>query len=261
MPLKKILSGYLVTFNKQLQSRQRLSEKNIHDLRVSVKNMRSLLRLCKRTRVKKHTRKEFLAFLRPVFKNAGELRSMVVNLQTAKKLKLDGLRQYSAYIQKQQTLHRKSMRETLLKFDNRVFNTLSGELLSEIKQVSKKDMIAGAETEIIKKLKQLWAQVKHRKAEDQLHQVRKDLKDIKTIGNFMRDAGVRKFSKGRLKKVKSAEHLIGNWHDREVLEKDLRKFNEKNKRNKKLRVASDKLKKDNAAAGKKLVKELRRIFN
>ena len=202
----------------------RLSKKVIHQLRVDIKNMRAIFGLLKIAGFESSTLEKNIIVLEKLFKAAGNVREEQVNLSIAGRYFYpNSLALYKKYLYKR----KRSAFWTLHKALNE-FNLICGEI-----SVEESDVITGSNTrdEIhrqvqsyiqkgIKRVKKLY-QVYSAK---NLHNIRKELKDLSTVAIFSNEIAQDKKLMKLHNKLKPLEILMGVWHNRIVLQNSIEQF-------------------------------------
>ena len=198
------------------QTAKKFDLDNIHDLRVSIKKVRTLLLYLELASNKKFDPTDSLQLLNPIFKNAGYIRECQINICLLEQFDNKVSTLFRDHLIKKQTKSGKKLNREMNDFD---INELKGmyesankhlcELsIDSINQVSVKSV----ENKIhkIKILKdkasgKFW-----------MHKIRKHLKYVSEILEFLSSFIEENEFKDLIKKAKSCSKLIGEWHDYQV---------------------------------------------
>ena len=209
------------SFLVHLAKAKELNEGDVHKLRVDIKNMRSLLLLVDTLCIEEKVIGKLLKQLRPVFKYSGRLRtiqvcaSLVNNHDVKRKGKVVKL------LEKNKKDHSKALLHSLEKFDVAKFQIRTSKLDLALQKVEIEELVQKADKIILDELDliyKLWASSRN---EEHYHDIRKFFKIIKTLlqllihlksnDNLIRESKI----------VNETESILGDWHDRDVLDKKL----------------------------------------
>lgn len=255
MKASQDISGYYEelcdSFIKHIHKCKKLNHEAIHDIRVVVKHLRALLKLIHSINKKSQSEK-ILSLIKPLYRAAGEHRTLELNIIQLKKYSFKAL--YLSRLKKQLKSADKELKHELKTFDLKLFkqiqnkastnhNGFSDEAVTQ-KALSSSDGILIACQKTIKR-KTI--------SDEQLHEVRKDLKTIKSNLQLLLHINKNnKLFKGQLKKITEAEEIVGDWHDKAVLFKSINQIEKS--------TALEKLKKENNLLKSEVVKRLNRIL-
>jgi CHAD domain-containing protein len=207
-------------FNTNLVlSRKRPTKISVHDLRVSVKKMRSYLRL--KEELTKEEWKGSFSKISALFKSFGRLRDYDMSLILIRKLERKELLSFiffKEYLSVNRSLSRKWAKQYALKFNeyepgifNQQFNSLAGSK----EEISEKIVELSALK--IKKVKTL-AKHFHKNA----HEIRKQLKDLYYWLKICPKDFAERFI--NMKAIDRILTYLGNWQDHVILKKKIKQY-------------------------------------
>jgi len=207
-------------FNTNLVlSRKRPTKISVHDLRVSVKKMRSYLRL--KEELTKEEWKGSFSKISALFKSFGRLRDYDMSLILIRKLERKELLSFiffKEYLSVNRSLSRKWAKQYALKFNEYepgVFNQQFISLAGSKEEISEKIVELSALK--IKKVKTL-AKHFHKNA----HEIRKQLKDL----YYWLKISPKDFAE-RFINMKALDRILtylGNWQDHVILKKKIKQY-------------------------------------
>lgn len=227
MPQQKISEIYRKNEEnllRDLEDPEHFQEKQVHQLRVHIKNIRVLLRLLEAASGKKYTSAPTLRLLNPVFKRAGRFRTASLNLKLTSMYRSAILLRYKEHLrqvmEKQQVKMKKEITDLKLKkLDN---------CCKKNRAVFKKLKPGRLQKQGSEHLRVLLAKVRADlfdiSDDETLHQIRHRLKEIKTVGAFLNECGIEHPFNKELARIAVTYERIGNWHDTAILIEDLEDY-------------------------------------
>jgi CHAD domain-containing protein len=207
-------------FNENLiLSRKRPTKMSVHDLRVSIKKMRSYLHL--KEELTKDEWKESFLKISALFKSFGRLRDYDMSLTLIRKLERKELLSFilfKEYLSVNRSLTRKWAKQDALKFNEHeqdVFNQQFDFLPDSKEEVCEK--IIQLSTFKIKKVKNL---AKH--FQKNAHEIRKQLKDLYYWLKICPKGVAEGFINMRV--LDRILTYLGNWQDHVILKKKIKQY-------------------------------------
>lgn len=201
-------------------------EENIHGFRVTIKKLKSVIKLMGLLTDEFHAKEQF-ATLKTLFKPAGYMRECQVNLKRLKDFPAydEFYSRYKKARKKCMKTHRKNFDVSLSTFNPEKIK-ITGKLLKKhCKVLSSEEIetksIAFIEGRINKIHKY------HRKVEEDVefvHEIRIKLKEISTVLGLLHTMQPEIVSSDKLAKLKKQEDQIGLWHDYDVLRNSINEF-------------------------------------
>lgn len=205
------------SFLNSLSASQNMNEESIHELRVNMKNMRSLLLLMDEFSQQTRIPSKLVKQLNRIFKKAGKLRALQVSSSLLATFNIAIPEPIIHYLKEEIKTQTKKVSDCFNKFDLPKFKERIGKLYSHLEQIDdselllKSDRIIHDELEIVNKL------FNSSKGEEYHHEIRKLLKVVKTLENLQLFLHEDEMKKQALELVSTTESKLGNWHDRKVL--------------------------------------------
>ena len=225
--MNKLSSFYKKRFDAfltHLSDAKSLNEEKVHKLRVDIKNMRSLLLLVDALNLEAVIVGKLLKQLRPIFKYSGRLRTiqvckgLVLSHDVKNKEKVaDILEENKTKISNDFILALENFK--LDKFDKRIqklYQVLENISFADLRE--KADKIILDELDLIYKL---WASSR---GEENYHDIRKFFKIIKSLLQLLMAIETSADLEREYKIVNETETILGDWHDRDVLDSKLSKI-------------------------------------
>ena len=213
LPQEKIFSDTLII------SRKRPTKDSVHDLRVSVKKMRSYLRLKEQITGEKW--KESFSKISALFKSFGRLRDYDMSLTLTRRFERKehlSFIFFKEYLSVNRSLTRKWVKQDAIKFNEHepgIFN-------------EQFNLLAGSDAEICEKIFQL-ATVKIKKVKSltkhfqkKAHEIRKQLKDVYYWLKICPKDLVENFI--NLKTVDRMLNYLGSWQDHIILMNKIKQY-------------------------------------
>jgi CHAD domain-containing protein len=246
------------SFQKNARAAKKLGTKNIHSLRVDIKHLRALLRLAELFGHSESFQENILKQLKPVFKSAGNIRTTSVSLQLVQNY--NGLAPYTKRLKKLQKEGGKTLKEALKKFNLKLFTENCSALTKKLNGFSRETIITKSLEYVDYNRKKIKAAYKATISDDDLHEIRKELKIIKTTFQILYKLTQQKLFKKHIKSLTLLEETIGGWHDKAVLHQDLIVFNKTFSAGPRLIAFTNDLKTENKLLKKKVLGLLTNYF-
>lgn len=226
-PLAIYFNERIDTFTTHLNNtQQHFNEYDLHQLRVEIKKMRTLLRLLIIAVEKEYDKDKFEKILRKLFKPGGKIRETQINTAKASEFKFALADRFNKYLDLKTQKHTEKFRNALSNFIDEDFEKFKKELEAFIEHTDRDQFNAsliqfiGNEFDTIKLLFNEIAD------ERKLHRTRMHLK----ASGYMLNLVIELWNDDELRvihqNVKNTEALIGEWHDKIVFKKSLQKFAE-----------------------------------
>jgi len=201
-----------------------MDEEDIHQLRVEIKKIRSVLKLLDRISAEGYQAKEFRRLLSGLFKPAGRFREDHINLSLLDQFPGFALNGYRQYLQDRLKKHSEKLHRVVNIFDQNSFLVFHGQVDDKISLYDDGTVLLNTGEFISKEvesIKAIWADTNHK---NKLHRTRKHLKALGYIMNMRLELYSNVHLEGFYNLVKETETHIGNWHDRIVLINSLEKY-------------------------------------
>jgi CHAD domain-containing protein len=212
-----------------IRSTSRKNFDEIHDYRVSLKRIRTIVNFIRKVPGAKNLKNCYnINNLQLAFKSGGVLREMQINrrLLAAYENKLGekfyGFRNYIKYREKNSFKDLKRARD---RFSGKKLKKFETKLTDTIEKIPATLILEKIDKFILKRIGQIKKLVKDRNVESTLHRIRRQTKSIKYLLE-MGEIGSRSYGdlEFELEKITELEDLIGTWHDQQVFKIDLDKY-------------------------------------
>ena len=233
------------SFLKHLKGAKSLEEEKIHKLRVDVKRLRSLFKFLEVMDKNKFSRRKAMKLFAPVFKAAGKIRTTTLNLKMTRSYRTKAIAGFKKYLLAREKQEEKDLRKEIKAFNKNKFKKIDKKTFSLFNKAGQN----AVEKNSSKFLEDLFVKIRKDmpdiSKDENFHDVRKKLKDVKTISKLLEDVAPKKTGADRQKKVEVVEEKIGKWHDSVILAEELEKFIGNNDHTKKGSTEHKKQQKEN----------------
>lgn len=227
-------TSFLTFYAKTAKSQ---GKEDIHQLRVSIKKLRAHLYLIEKASQGLFQKKHHYALFSPLFKAAGKVREIQINLTLIQKMDSKHPTSYIEYLTVVEHLAKKELIKELVLFDLKKLESLNNEMFTIASKVTTEE-IQAVTTKLISsnldKTNKLKANIhKDRK----LHKIRIYLKEAGALMDFLPEQKSKKQHEDHLinekgdrkestlkKTVKKINEEIGDWHDYSVLSDSIAYF-------------------------------------
>ena len=211
-------------FSKHLKRAKSLDEKEVHKLRVEIKNLRVLFEFLQALSDKKLKLAALLKLLCPVFKTAGKIRTAQLNLKLAKPYRTATMLRFREYLQKEETKACKRFLKEIRKFDVDKLERLHKKNLKIVKKFKQEAISTDSENYLRNVFGKIRTAMFDANKDDVLHEIRKHLKTIKNMRRLLMELQKDTPLLGEIKKVENTYEKIGKWHDGLVLAETFEKY-------------------------------------
>lgn len=225
--ITQVYKDHEESFTKHLRRAKTLKEKQVHKLRVEIKNLRVLFDLLKVLSGGKSKIGPMLNLVGPLFKKAGRIRTHQLNLTLAHPHRLAVVNRFKKHLLKEEEKAGNALVKAIRKFDEEKFNELHKKNVKAFKHL--KPLIIRKESEIY--VRGIFAKIRtamfDMHQDEVLHDIRLHLKTVKNIGHLLDEISSSETLKSEIQIISQSYDKIGQWHDGivfvEALEKYLRK--------------------------------------
>ncbi len=216
----------LATYTKALErARDRRTEKRIHALRVSMKQLRTLLRLAKATDAVTKAPTAAVGRLMTLFKAAGGLREAQVSTRIVagfEKLDPSDGTVYLAHLKKRRAKAAKALQRALLDMRTRDARKLGKYFASVSNDRTHTQERRSARLYVDREIRRALRLVRDGAPGEALHQVRKHLKNSWHTLRVLNDVDKLTRRQGALlQRLGTVQESLGSWHDLQVVHDDL----------------------------------------
>jgi CHAD domain-containing protein len=211
-------------FLKFLSASKDLQEETIHKLRVKVKHLVSLFKFLEFLSDQKFKQKKHVRFISPVFKRAGKIRSATLNMRLIRAYRSKGILAFKKQLQEDEKRAESDFLEKVHDFDEKKFERLYKLCLKQFKKQKNGSVLRASKRYVDKLMLAIHMDMTELHNDEALHDIRKKLKDIKTIGTLLEDLSPETRAAEVYKKISALEEPIGKWHDTVSLMEEIQKF-------------------------------------
>ena len=206
------------------ETKKGLARKDIHQMRVKIKELRALWRLVETVHPDYLDRKFLQQYSRPLFKKAGIVREIQVNLQMLEAHPQKYLQPVRNQWQLDLSKASEEFNVFLQTFDVEKWKFILMETLPSTQSIQGPSIVMAADRLIHKKLNKT-NQLQERLPNDHwLHKIRIHLKVIKEILAILTFLGLDRGKKTFRKKINRLSKRLGKWHDEVVFVQEMKKI-------------------------------------
>lgn len=201
------------SFLKHLKNAKNLDEKQIHKLRVEVKNLRVLFEFLKALSKEKFDPNKSTRLLKPVFKTAGKIRTAQLNQDLCKPYRKSAVIRFKKYLKKKEESAGKKFLKQVKTFDIGELKKLRDKNLEKIKKIKSSDLKEDSESFMRISFSRIRTSMFEINNDEVLHEIRKHLKTLKNMRGLMEEIGQSSDLFKELEKIDATYDKIGDWHD------------------------------------------------
>jgi|GEM_PF-2138876 len=201
------------SFIKHLKRAKNLEEKEVHKLRVEIKNLRVLFEFLQALTEKDFKFRGLLKLLKPVFKKAGGIRTAQLNLTLSRPYRSATMLRFREYLREQEKKTSRRFLKYIKTFDTEKLEKLHKKNLKAIKKFKPGSIETDSESYIRNILAKIRTAMFDVNKDRVLHEIRKHLKTIKNMGRLLKKLKLSPFMQGEIKKIALTYDKIGKWHD------------------------------------------------
>ena len=197
---------------------------DIHQLRVTIKKWRILTALIAEATAVEEELVDFIDPMRGLFKKAGEVREIQLNLRILLQLNTTALLTYNAYLHK---IREKATRKLIVemhKFNLTYFQKGVESLYGKVEEIDPAKMQSAIRTLVRKKLNKAQKLILKKDDPECLHKIRSNLKVAAELLNLLAGWKAEKELEIFLLQLKHIYHALGNWHDYHLLNQSIQQF-------------------------------------
>jgi CHAD domain-containing protein len=198
-----------------------LRSSHIHKLRVEIKNLLAFGEFIGVIFGSRKYSKKLSKSLRPLFRNAGRIRVYQLDLRMLQPHRAPALEGFRDYLSAAAGRAEKKFVNRLAKFDQKVFKKLHKKNTEILSRMGKKELPG----ETIGFLRSQFAIIRSEMLDISdnatLHEIRKKLKLIRSIGSLLSESGIEHPFAKELAQVNKIYDDIGYWHDLQVLRSEM----------------------------------------
>jgi CHAD domain-containing protein len=225
--ITQVYKAHEDAFNKSLVTAKNLKEKQVHKLRVEIKNLRILFDLLKTVSQGKLHVKPALKLLTPVFKKAGEMRTSHLNIDLTKTFRSPVISRFREHLKEKEKQAGKKLVKKIKDFKIEKLDHLHKDHLKAFQKVGNDTIESSSKTFMKEEFAKVKTEMGDIHNDEVLHDIRKRLKTVKNLGKLLDEMHPDKELQKELKKINHTYERIGEWHDAIILVEELEKYVEK----------------------------------
>jgi CHAD domain-containing protein len=211
-------------FLMHLSEAKSLDEEYVHKLRVDIKNMRSLLLLVDALNLEANVVGKLLKQLRSVFKYSGRLRTIQVCTNLVHQFDVKNQEKVIKNLEESKSKVSDDFTLALNKFNLDKFQKRIGKLYQILESIPLQELREKTDKMILDELDLIYKLWASSRGEENYHDIRKFFKIIKALLSLLITVESSQELEREYKIVNETESILGNWHDRDVLDKKLAKI-------------------------------------
>ncbi|MBR9998613.1 MAG: CHAD domain-containing protein [Cyclobacteriaceae bacterium] len=203
----------------------------IHDFRVALKRIVSILKFIKQHDLKKNINSLYkVTKLNVLYDTGGELREIQINrriLKTYRNRFNYPFLAFSRFLRKKEKIAGRKLKRSRVKFSFRKCRKFESQLIRTIREIPERKMLSLVDHFISGRISEIEFLILDHHVESKLHRIRKLIKSIKYM---LEMSGLEKRSYGTLNftidKITLLEDHIGHWHDLFIFQEEIVFFRE-----------------------------------
>lgn len=227
--LSNLLLRYLFNFEKEFINTVNTDEKeSIHEMRVAIKRVRSILLLLKESKICKRKALKRFRHVYKVFDISGEIREYQIKCELLEIYMLKLNHDYENFRQsiiRMSAISKKRYWSEMRKISLIELSAGTELLKKQIVRSSNRSLNKNIKSFIVKRLVRSCQWLREANFRDYLHDIRKYLKDIRFVTEQLENITSEIFkSTFTFKDIKKVEDLLGNWHDLDLFLIDINQY-------------------------------------
>lgn len=252
-----------LSFRNHLDQSATCDEEVLHRLRVDIKYLRNTWRIAAEITGNKSLKTSLGEHILPLFRQSGAVRNLDVTIALAGHESTSASKPFLVHLKRLRTAERKKYKDLLAGYQRTKDQALHRDLTKQLAAIPEDKVQEAAHRLMHKKENKVRKMLGEIKTPEDLHDVRKQLKIIKTVCRLLLTLSPDETLRKQLKKVKRAEEKIGNWHDLHGWSESLDRFLQ-NSRNSAphaaLQKSADQLRSDVEHGLHKIVRRLQKHY-
>ena len=215
----------LVDFDRYLgKIREGQGIRDIHRLRVSIKKLRAIWRFQEKMMAGNWKKKAHADQLEKLFRTAGKLREIQVNVSLAEKCDEPGMSSFLEYLDERKNQLSRKLIQRMDELDAEKWERLNSRLMKNMNQLTDEFVRKESVRNLLDQNSQLMEMYAGSPDKPQLHKIRilfRDMQELLVISKGLHSAAAWKEAHHEIKKLNL---IIGKWHDYDVLLNSLYSF-------------------------------------
>ena len=248
-------SGSILKYYLKVKEKQGMED--IHQLRVSIKNLRVILSIIELASNGEFSKKNHYQLVARLFQKAGRVRESQLNIQLLKQMGFKCSKKFLKHQRIRQTEHIEHLLIEIQKIKLKKFRRLNKAILAKVKDMPEKvfeKTISKYINKSLKKIKKIRDKIK---GDSGLHSIRIHLKKIGEVLEMLSSVKDAKKMKALQVEIKSVRRELGIWHDHIVLSSSIQVYIKQGKKHKSaVKKVYNRIKKKNHKRRKKINSKL-----
>ncbi len=200
-------------FSKQLKRAKSLKEEDLHKLRVEIKNLRVLFEFLQYLDEKNLKLQAVLRLLNPVFKKAGHIRSLQLNLKLSSPYRSATMERFREFLQKQKNKSKARFTKELKALDKEKLKALRKKNLKTLEKAEFKKLSQKSEAFVRSIFAKVRTALFNSNKDEALHEIRTYFKTIKNMAHLLAEFKLTPPFSKEIKNIEILYEKIGQWHD------------------------------------------------
>jgi len=197
----------------------------IHDMRLSIKRIKVVGKLCDQLSKGNFTSKEKLAELNRFFKSSGRLRDSQVTRQLLIDLGEEGLEPVIEFFERKEVKQRIKYESALSEFNSNTLQVIEKAIGFSLQGINARIVMMAAKSLLMEYQGDISSIFHGSTKEKRMHEIRTRLKDINYLNNiFDGQLNLPDHLNIAVERLRELGEMAGSWHDCLNLEKILEKF-------------------------------------
>ncbi len=209
------LHNRFCTHLKGVRKAQSIDE--VHDIRVSIKKLRVMWMLLGYIKKEKFSKEGLFQIVHKLFKSAGVVRETQINHSLVFKHSYQYLHSFVTELQESLKDKKNALYKQIIKFDLQKFEKDSKKVKLLLSDITVQELIDGCNQFITKEAEIIRELIKSLPDTRRLHKIRIHSRVIREILSLVHEISQSTSVKSELKKIKSINEKLGDWHDIEIL--------------------------------------------
>ncbi len=212
------------SFLQEVKKSKTLQEKQVHELRAQLRNLFVLLHLLNSLSKGRYRPRKMIRMLTPLFELTGKFRVASLNIKLTQPYRSSVLMTFKEKMKRHMERHRLNLQHELQDFKLKKFSRLYKESLEQFKSLKTKRIKKQGAEHLRVLLAEVRVDIFDIDDDETLHQIRTKVREIKVVGNFLEQCGVKHPFSKELARLKVTYERMTSWHDTYILIDELEDF-------------------------------------
>ena len=213
---KKRISSFLVTVYKAGITGK---DRDIHKLHVDLKKINAMYSFFGMLEFTGLNIRKSAKHFRDIFRQAGRIREIQVNLGSVEKysLEMPGLISFRKFLKKEQKKNTKAFILAVSCFDEKKLKAATIKVKRFCRGMDRGEILVRSGEFLSKKAGMIRSLAEHPENDENIHRIRQELKKMGAITSLLLQVIPGRETRQLMANINRAEVMIGEWHDRVVL--------------------------------------------